>query len=223
MVGSMGGGMARRPAQAGRRHLQRRSIRVMRWRSWSGGGSAVARRGPPSTCWRLSWLNIAHFRRAGLMSMPSRSSRSSARKRRDLRERLALDLVGQQAGAGLADRAAAAGEPDPVDDAVLHAEHQRDAVATERVRALVGGVGILDDPEVVGPPVVLEDVVAVEVVHRRSKCSANVQSRPPGSGLMQANAPPHRRCLSAPDRCPCSLGTKRRASAAVSAAMVGVR
>ena len=86
---------------------------------------------------------------------------------RDLGQRLALDLVGQQRRAGLADRAAATGEPDPIDDAVVDAEHQRDPVAAQRVGALVRGVGVLDDPEVVGPPVVLEDVVAVEVVHAR--------------------------------------------------------
>src|SRR6476660_1267739 len=70
-------------------------------------------------------------------------------------ERLALDLVRQEAGARLADRTATAGEPDAVDDAVLHAEHERDPVATERVAALVRRVGILDHPEVMGPPVVL--------------------------------------------------------------------
>ena len=84
---------------------------------------------------------------------------------RDLVHGLALDLVGQEARAGLADGAAATGEGDAVHDAVLHAEHQRDPVAAQRVGALVGRVGVLDDPEVVGPPVVLEDVVAVEVVH----------------------------------------------------------
>ncbi len=121
----------------------------------------------PSTCWRESWLSIAHFSRAGLISMPRRSSRSSARIAADVAQRLALDLVGQE-------RLALAwliaqprpGEPDPVDDAVGHPEHQRDAVAAQRVGALVGRVGILDDPEVMGSPVVLEDVVAVEIVHR---------------------------------------------------------
>src|SRR5213594_1112571 len=43
----------------------------------------------------------------------------------DVLERLALDLVGQQARARLADRAATTGEPDTFDDAVLDAEHQR--------------------------------------------------------------------------------------------------
>src|SRR5215210_1289492 len=81
-------------------------------------------------------------------------------------KRLALDLVGQQRRARLADRAAAAGEPDPVDDAVPDAEHHRDPIAAERVRALVARRGRLDHAEVVRPPVVLEDVVAVEIVHR---------------------------------------------------------
>ena len=56
---------------------------------------------------------------------------------------------------------------DPIHDAVLDAEHQRDPVAAQRVGALVRRVGILDDPEVVGLSIVLEDVVAVEVVHGR--------------------------------------------------------
>ena len=83
----------------------------------------------------------------------------------DVGQRLALDLVGQERGARLADGAAAAGERDPVDDTVGHPEHQRDPVATQRVGALVGRVGVLDDPEVVGSSIVLEDVVAIQVVH----------------------------------------------------------
>ena len=50
--------------------------------------------------------------------------------------------------------------------AVLHADHERDPVAAQRVGAFVARVGILDDPEVVGPPIVLQDVVPIEVVHR---------------------------------------------------------
>src|SRR6185436_12750292 len=76
----------------------------------------------------------------------------------DVGDGLALDLVGQEARARLADRAAAAGEPDPLDDAVLDAELERDPVAAQRVAALEGRGRIVDDPEVVGPPVVLEDV-----------------------------------------------------------------
>src|SRR5204862_7009956 len=85
-----------------------------------------------------------------------------------LLDRLALDLVGQEARARLADRASPAREPHAVDDPIVHAEHQRDPVATERVGAFVRSIGALDDPEVVGPPVVLEDVVAVQIVHARS-------------------------------------------------------
>ena len=83
-----------------------------------GAGRAGASVDSASAFWSVSWLSIAHFRRAGLMSIPSRSRRSSARKAVDVGDRLALDLVGQEARARLADRAAAAGEPDPLDDAV---------------------------------------------------------------------------------------------------------
>ena len=86
-------------------------------------------------------------------------------ERFDLGQRLALDLVGQERRGGLADRAAAAGEADALQDAVLDPELQRDPVAAQGVAALVGRGRRVDDPEVVGPPVVLEDVVAVEVVH----------------------------------------------------------
>ena len=162
-------GEARR-AQAGWRHLQRRSIRSRaghaRPRRSASCRSAAPR--SASACWRLSWLSIAHFRRAGLMSIPSRSSRSSARKAATSVSGLPLISSVRRRRAGLADRAAAAGEPDPLDDAVLDPEHQRDPVAAQRVGALVRRVGILDDPEVVGPPVVLEDVVAVQVVHGQS-------------------------------------------------------
>src|SRR6185436_5405784 len=58
-------------------------------------------------------------------------------ERGDILDRLALDLVGEKARAGLADRTATAGETDPIHDPVLHAEHQRDPMAAERVRALV--------------------------------------------------------------------------------------
>src|SRR4051794_36050946 len=92
----------------------------------------------------------------------------------DLADRLALDLVSEEAGAGLRDRAAAAGEPDPVHDPVLHAEHEGDPIATQWIGTLVRRVGVLDDPEVVRPPVVLEDVVAVEIVHGSFECSASV-------------------------------------------------
>src|SRR4051794_33497 len=81
---------------------------------------------------------------------------------RDLIKRLALDLVGQHARRGLADRAAATGECHLLDSAlVVDAEHQRDPVATQRVCALLGGRGLLEDAEVMRVSVVLENLVAV--------------------------------------------------------------
>ncbi len=65
---------------------------------------------------------------------------------------------------------------DAIDDPVLDAEHQRDPVAAQRIRALVRRVGVLDDPEIVGPPIVLEDVVAVEVVHAHSSVARTCNS-----------------------------------------------
>src|SRR6185312_3080650 len=54
----------------------------------------------------------------------------------DVGERLALDLVGQEAGAGLADRAATTGEPDTFHDAITDADLEGDPVAAQRVAAL---------------------------------------------------------------------------------------
>src|SRR4029450_6218083 len=78
---------------------------------------------------------------------------------------IAPDLVGQEACAGLADRPAAAGEPDALDDAVADPQLERDPVAAERIAALEGRGRIVDDPEVMGSPVGLEDVVAGGIVH----------------------------------------------------------
>src|SRR5664279_5171398 len=51
------------------------------------------------------------------------------------------------------------------DNPVADPEHHRDAIAAQGIGALVARIRRLDDPEVVGVPVVFEDVVAVEVVH----------------------------------------------------------
>ena len=99
--------------------------------------------------------------------MPSRSRTSLGAHGRRGVDALALDLVGQQRRRGLADRAAAAGEPDAVDHAAAHPQLERDPIAAQRVRALLRGRGVIQHPEVVGAPVVLEDVVAVQVVHVR--------------------------------------------------------
>src|SRR4029079_1882634 len=91
------------------------------------------------------------------------------RHARRLVERLALDLVGEERCRRLADRAAPAGEADRRDLAVAHPQLQRDPVATQGIRALLGGGRVLEDPEVVGPAIVLEDVIAVEIVHARAE------------------------------------------------------
>ena len=81
--------------------------------------------------------------------------------------RLALELVGDHRGRCLADRAAVAREPDLLDP-VLGVELDLDLqlVAAERVEVLELEVGLCQLAPVVGPLVVLEDVLAVEVVHR---------------------------------------------------------
>ena len=61
---------------------------------------------------------------------------------------------------------------------VIDPQINADPVPAQRVRSLVGRIRVLQHPEVVGPPVVLQDVVAVEIVHRGSECSAKPQSRP---------------------------------------------
>src|SRR4029079_5253553 len=71
-------------------------------------------------------------------------------ERGDILDRLALYLVGEKARAGLADRAATAGETHAIHDPVLHAQHQRDPIAAKGVRALIARVGVLDHPEVMG-------------------------------------------------------------------------
>ena len=167
--------------QAGARHLQRRSIRVMRRLRRGRRDAQVAE--------HVLEAVVAEHRalEAGRADVDAEQVEQVVRADGGhVVDRLALDLVGQQAGAGLADGAAAAGEGDAVHDPVLHAEHQRDPVPAQRVGALVRRVGVLDDPEVVGPPVVLEDVVAIEVVHVDLDYSANVQSRPYRSDIDSA-------------------------------------
>src|SRR6185503_18730102 len=83
----------------------------------------------------------------------------------DLLERLALDLVGQQRRRGLADRAATAGGTHAFDDAVLDGQLEGDPVAAQGIRPLARHGCVVQRPKVVWPPVVLEDVVAVEIVH----------------------------------------------------------
>src|SRR5919198_5376307 len=79
----------------------------------------------------------------------------------------ALDLVGRHRGGRLADRAAVALEADVVDRPVVaDAEHDLQLVAAQRVVVGELEVGVLHRPPVVGALVVLEDLLAVEVVHQ---------------------------------------------------------
>ncbi len=113
----------------------------------------------------------------------------------DLGNGLALDLVGQERCARLADRAAAAGEADPLDDPVADPELHRDPVTAQGVAALERRGRIVDDPEVVGPPVVLEDVVAVEVVHARPSVARTRNSDHIGRIWMRARTVAPRRVV----------------------------
>ena len=105
------------------------------------------------------------MRRAGLISMPRRSRTSSG----VIASTSATGLPLISSVRRLADAWLMA-QPRPVKATSATTpsripEHHRDPVAAERVGALEAGFGFLQDPEVVGAPVVLEDVVAVEVVH----------------------------------------------------------
>ena len=92
----------------------------------------------------------------------------------------ALGQLGQHRRGGLRDGAAAAVELDVGDLAVDDLQVDRELVAAERVDALGGDVGILDVPVVAGVLVVVEDVLAVQVVHRqspkifRTRCSDSI-------------------------------------------------
>ena len=142
--------------------------------AFASAGVATPR--SPRTCWRLSWLSIAHLRRAGLMSMPSRSRRSSARMAAT--SSIGLPLISSVRSDALAWLIAQPRPVNPTRSTTLSfdAEHQRDPVPAQRIGALVRRVGILDDPEIVGPSVVLEDVVAVEVVHAHSSVARTCNS-----------------------------------------------
>src|SRR5262249_7944628 len=97
----------------------------------------------------------------------------------------------EEGGRGLADRTTAAREADRVDHAVVDPKLERDPVAAERIRALVRAGGIVQDPEVVGSAIVLEDVVAVQVVHLGSCILAPLPEIPTAT-LGIAGALPHR-------------------------------
>ena len=88
-----------------------------------------------------------------------------AAERAHLGDRLALDDVRDHRRGGLADRAAAAVEANVAHDAAVDVELDRELVAAERVHALGGDRRVVEMPAVARVLVVIEDVLAVEVVH----------------------------------------------------------
>src|SRR3954453_21527038 len=87
-------------------------------------------------------------------------------------DRHALDLVGGHRGGGLADRAAVPVEADVLDRArVVDAQHHAQLVATKRVRVLELEVRRLHRAPVVRALVVVEDLLAIQVVHQSAKTS----------------------------------------------------
>src|SRR5205085_7667115 len=102
-------------------------------------------------------------------------------ERGHLLDRLALDRVRDHRRRGLADRTPAAVEPHVLDDAVVDLELDRQLVTAQRVHALGGRRGVLEVPVVAGVAVVVEDVFAVEVVHRLyRKCIGGRSGTVPG-------------------------------------------
>ena len=133
-------------AQAGSGHAQSRSCAAPP--PSARRASPRARSATAARC-SVSSDSSAHFRRAGLISMPRRSSTSLGVIGLRRVDGLALDLVGQERRAGLADRAAAPGEADLGDHARRGPELHRDPVAAQGVRALVGDASALSStPEV---------------------------------------------------------------------------
>src|SRR6185503_13108725 len=84
----------------------------------------------------------------------------------DLVERLALDLFGEDRSGRLRDRAALAVEAHVRDAVVLDAQGHAQLVAAQRVRVGVRVRRAFELPVIARVLVVIEDVVAVHVVHR---------------------------------------------------------
>src|SRR2546428_100686 len=83
----------------------------------------------------------------------------------ELLHRLADDQVGQHRGGRLADGATPAAEAHVPHPAIVQLEVEGDDVAAERVVALLGDIGVRDLPEMMRVLVVLENLLAVEIVH----------------------------------------------------------
>jgi hypothetical protein len=113
--------------------------------------------------------SIAHFIRVAGDIDPEQLEDELLRQPQQLLAALADQLVGQQRGGRGGDRAALALEGDLRHPVVLvEADRHVLLVAAERIGVVELQSGALDPPEVVRPLVVLEDLVAVELVHQRS-------------------------------------------------------
>ena len=107
----------------------------------------------------------AHLRRVGEMSIPSRSMSQSADSSGSSSTRLPDQLVGDDRGGGLGDRAALAMEAQVGHLAVLDENVHAELVTAEGVVVVPLEVVGFQRPEVPRVLVVVEDVVAVEGVH----------------------------------------------------------
>ena len=133
----------------------------------------------PVSAWRTTFSeSSAHLRRVAETGMPSRSSIQSASSSAGVPDVHADQLLGGDRRGGLRDRAAVALEAQVGDAAVGDGDLHAELVAAQRVD-LVGLVVVSGQlAEVARALVVLEDEVAVEVVHQRSKtsCASRIAS-----------------------------------------------
>ena len=108
----------------------------------------------------------AHFMRVAEMSMPSRSRTKSRSSR--TRSSTGMPITSSEAidARRLRDRAAVAGEGDVGDLAVADAQLHLELVPAQRVGVLELEVGVLDLTPVMRVLVVVEDLLAVQVVHQ---------------------------------------------------------
>ena len=151
---------------------------VQRSSASEAGVSASQSTAPPSAADLTTFSDSkAHFIRVAEMSMPSRSRMKLRSSLEKLVDALAGKLLGGHRRRRLGDGAAVAGEGDLRDASlVVERELHLQLVAAERVVVLELEVGILERAPVPGTLVVLEDVLAVEVVHYRAntrRTSAN--------------------------------------------------
>ena len=137
--------------------------------SLSGFGPYSGQLASPVVAPRITFSDSsAHLRRVGEMSMPSCSITQSAPRLRDLLDRHPDQLLRGDRRGRLRDRAALAVEAEVLDAAVLDDDVHAQLVAAERVVVVPLEVVRLELAEVPRVLVVLEDVVAVQSVHRYS-------------------------------------------------------